>query len=756
MIASHPERQIACALLAAATLACGGGGGGIPKRAPLDPEQRRAAYLPDDTDRAVHDVAAAALSPEPTSARAQLAAFDATERLRDATGDAPSGLTGYAQHVVDATSDDVIAYRRATSRLLDQRDVDPALRRQLEAEVADDPLLLAQQRINDGRRIRVARAVNAVAEAMGRSVLTFVLAPVRVAQAVVKLAVAEYLDDPISLQERQALVHWKQYVDAHPETPEAHKLVAKIESMNEKWFETKQRRSRRAAEQALEHDQDQLALLLAEKSLRYAPDDSRTRKLRDEAEERIERSEAERAPGLEATSGPLPDLLDPNARGVMIAMLLPDADIVAASDALLAADPEGPVANAARFARANALEESAMWYSLSELAGDDPETHPMARHARALVESPAQNPWQAFEAAQGSDTRKTAAGLALGPLATGPRDRDLPRSIEWLLEAPTLVPVLGGIPWRVVQTAMAPPETKGPAVAADLYLKRYPGGDHARDLRQWLIEQQRDRKHYVRAHSLAAEDPGFDAAQLAEMAEEAAKQSIEMADKQKRRDTRLSILQAAAERYPGTPSGEHASQLVRETIADASEQRVRISRGFLVENPVIAGPEGLGLRSELMDDDVHNAELHPLGVTLRGGRVVEIALVAESGDEKDEPLKVHQNISRARLSRLVSLLEETTLRNALLDPLAEQPSDSRRDHFFERARLGVAENPDVRATAESTFVFVGVREKYTMVRSRESILPVEIVISGSLPDLGLGAFPRVRMPKETPDAVLYK
>jgi hypothetical protein len=43
-----------------------------------------------------------------------------------------------------------------------------------------------------------------------------------------------------------------------------------------------------------------------------------------------------------------------------------------------------------------------------------------------------------------------------------------------------------------------------------------------------------------------------------------------------------------------------------------------------------------------------------------------------------------------------------------------------------------------------------------MVRSRESILPVEIVISGSLPDLGLGAFPRVRMPKETPDAVLYK
>jgi hypothetical protein len=48
------------------------------------------------------------------------------------------------------------------------------------------------------------------------------------------------------------------------------------------------------------------------------------------------------------------------------------------------------------------------------------------------------------------------------------------------------------------------------------------------------------------------------------------------------------------------------------------------------------------------------------------------------------------------------------------------------------------------------------RERYNMVRSRESILPVEIVISGSLPDLGLGAFPRIRMPKETPDAVLFR
>lgn len=741
--------------VAVATVACGGGGG-IPTRSPLDPVQRRAAYLPDATDRAAHDLAIAALAAEPAEARTQLAALQTTERLQRATGEAPSGLNAYAQHLVDATSDDAIEYRRATAELLDRRDIDPALRKQLEAEVADDPLLLAKQRIAEGRQIRLARAVNAVAEAMGRSVLTFVMAPVRIGQAVVKLVVAEYLDDPISLQERQALVHWKQYVDTHPETPAAHALLAKIESMNRKWFETKQRRSRRAATQALEHDQNELALLLAERSLRYAPDDTRTRRLRDTAEERIQQKDAELAQSLTVTPDPLPDLSDPRAHALLVALLLPDGDIVASSDAVLAGDPEGPLADPARFARANALAETQMWDSLAQLANDDAETHPMARHARALVDSPTQNPWQAFEAAQGSDTRKTAAGLALGPLATGPRDRDLPLGVEWLLEAPTLVPILGGIPWRVLQTAIAPPETKGPALAASLYLQRYPDGVHASELRRWLIDQERDRKHYVRAHSLAAEDPSFDPTELAELAELAAGQSIEMADKQKRRDVRLSILQAAVTRYPNTASGDRAAVMVRETIENVTEQRVRISRGFLVENPVVAGPDGIGLRRELLDGNVHNAELHPNGVTLLGGRTIEIALVDVSGDEKDEPATMRQTISRERLSRLVSLLEETTLRNALLDPLAEQPTDARRDQFFERARLGVADTPDVRATAESSFVFVGMREKYKMVRTRESILPVEIVISGSLPDLGLGAFPRIRMPKETPDAVLYK
>ncbi len=48
------------------------------------------------------------------------------------------------------------------------------------------------------------------------------------------------------------------------------------------------------------------------------------------------------------------------------------------------------------------------------------------------------------------------------------------------------------------------------------------------------------------------------------------------------------------------------------------------------------------------------------------------------------------------------------------------------------------------------------REKYGLVRGRESILPVEFVLQGSFDDFSLGAFPRVRIPKHTADVFLYR
>ncbi len=79
-----------------------------------------------------------------------------------------------------------------------------------------------------------------------------------------------------------------------------------------------------------------------------------------------------------------------------------------------------------------------------------------------------------------------------------------------------------------------------------------------------------------------------------------------------------------------------------------------------------------------------------------------------------------------------------------------------KEAFIERARLGLPTEVRGRPAASADFAYKGVRERYGMVRSRESILPFDLVVKGSLTDLSFGAFPRIRQPRKTPDAFLYK
>jgi len=755
-------RALAALLLTAGVAACSGGPAGVAARDPLENLPLRATPVPDEPDHAAHDLAVAALAGDARDTRVKQKRLEAVERLHQVTGAPPSGLPTYGQHLADATQSDAIEYRRASHELLRRDDVPPALRRKLELEIADDPLQLADDRIRDSRRARLARAVNAITQALGRSLTMAALAPLRLAQAVIGVAVAEHVDDPISIQERQALAHWKQYVETHPGSPEAAKLLARIETLQRRWFHMKRERSVRASRRALEGGQDELALVLASKALLYAAEDREAAKLRDEAERRVFARRAARARSLEAVPMAAGERGDPLVDALARALLDPHGDVAGAARALLAdGGADGPYADEARFAEALAAgergDESRMWKLLDSVAGADLDDRNMARHAHQLVASPETNPYAAFQRSRIDRVEKQAGFILFGPLAGGARDRDLPRALEWLLEGPALVGTLGGIPARLAQSAtVGTAPAKAPALHAHRYLERFPDGEHAPDLRRWLVDYYAGAGNPFRAYSVARSGAGVDDERRAELEHDATRQMLESARKQPRRDLRLAMLGQIAEQHADTDAGREAAALAHAEFEKATAQAVRISRGFLIENPVVAGPAGIGLRPVLLDENPHNGELHPDGVRLIGGRVLEFSLLAASGDDDDPPETLRREVSEERLGRLIALLEETATRNALIDPDNDLAPDARRDHFFERAKLGVADGTRMRASASSTYAFVGMREKYGMVRSRESILPFELVVQGSFPDLGLGAFPRLRMPKTTPDAILFK
>jgi hypothetical protein len=597
---------------------------------------------------------------------------------------------------------------------------------------------------------RIGRAVNAFSATLGRSVLTGAMLPLRLLQSIVGLAVAEHQDDELTPPERQALAHWKSFIEKEPDAPEAAVLLERVDSAQVRWLRTQRDRNLRDARKALEDGDAPLAIALSERAMRYAPEDRDASALLREAEERRAVWNENRARSLQAT-----DADSTRVRELAVALLLPGGPVEDAAGALLDEDPDGALADEAAFALATTSGEAGH-ETLEEIAERGDERSNMARHARALVSSAEQNPYRAYRAARRAQTRAMLSWLFFGPLAGGARERDLPRTLEWAIEIPAVVSVVGGFPNRLIRYPFMRPTSRAPSVFSRRYLERYPHGEHAVAVRRWLEGFEASRGNYFGALRLAEAQPEADEEHLEELRRKASEQALEAASRERRRDVRLSLLKKIAREFQGTEAGRKAGERTREEVEKGTPQRIRVSRAFLLENPQLAGPEGFALRPGLLDDDLGNGELHPEGITFLGGRVLEFAFVDESGNDRAPPRKTRRTVSAERLSRVVALLEETSLRIVQLDRDAQVEYDADRDLFFERAKLGVTETPDLRASAESTYAFRGMREKYGLVRSRESILPVEIVLQGSFDDFGLGAFPRIRMPKPTGDVILYR
>jgi hypothetical protein len=345
----------------------------------------------------------------------------------------------------------------------------------------------------------------------------------------------------------------------------------------------------------------------------------------------------------------------------------------------------------------------------------------------------------------------------VGPWYRGIPDRGLPKSVEWLLGLPAFARSIAMLPFRLIQFPFSRPEASPAArVYARHYLAQRPQGEHSDELREWLESFEENRENWLGVLAIAEAGGDLDPSRRQELRDKASVQALEIARRESRRDLRNSKLARVAEQFSETSAGAAAGRLLRSSIEETTPVHIRISRGFLTENSEFAGPQGLGLKPGLLDDNPANGEIHPRGVTLVGGRVLEISLVPASGDDDDPPTRVRETLSEERLARLVSLLEETSFRNQMLDPGENLGADAQRDAYFERVRLGLADSIDVRAASESRYVYEGLRERYGLVRGRESILPFDLVLQGSLEDLSLGAFPRIRPPRETPDAFLYR
>jgi hypothetical protein len=596
----------------------------------------------------------------------------------------------------------------------------------------------------------------------------FVIAPFMLANSIVHYFADFSNSEPLSTRGRQALVHWQDFLARNPHTSLTPELEKKIERSSIKLQKTRALRRVRLSEHALDTGRPRLGLFQANSAidvLESHPHDNdslRRRAIEAKDEAQAEVAEIDRLGALSLEANPTPaNLVEPEVElsTTLLAGPLPFDSTEIALDRYLEA---GGTMDRVHYVRAISLDENgyevATEKQLSKLTRLRYDQSPMARHAKALVDDEWQNPYRAFLKLKAKGTRDELAWRLAGEWVRRPRYPNLPTPVAYLIDAPTIAMTIVLAPVRALLSPFqdGPDFDRGAALAGYRYLARFPGGVEQTEVTDWLYDYEYRRDHYGQALRLADMMSEFDPEKRSELVEETAKSRRETVARLDRRDTRASVLEGVAREFPDSRQGHDAGLQARDEMEDASAQHIRVTKSFLLENRGVAGRNGMGLNPKLLNGDPADGELHAEGVVLRGGRVLEIRLLAEGGKDENPPDSQYRKIGKARLSQIAASLDQAVHRNSLADLEARQLPDANRDAYMERALLELTAEPDTRPTAESSFVYQSLRERYGLVRGRESILPFDLVFRGNLSTFSLGAFPRWRPPKETPDSFLYR
>ena len=712
--------------------------------------------LPTGAERAAGRLAALTLADRPDAAAEALEILRSYEDERRSRDEPPIGLLDNALDLLYAEANADV-YAGHAARMLETGDPDPELRRRLENYLEAQPLQVAERRLSEYRRRRIAAIFNRIVQPLSRFITGGALNPIESGRALIASLLIIRRFPEATTQERQALRAYQDFLDRYPDSDEAPRVMRHIAHYQRRLDAQLRAEAMRTAETALDAGFPRVALSHLDRARRLGSSDASEAELRRRADAdlaaealRVRTSLSANAAAVVASEMPQQDGITDLASSVLYA---PASEIATRAEAWRAADPDAPLADEARFLVAMMQlelgEEDAFFEQMSHLASASGPESNMARHAAQLLADPAQNPYAAFHRARGTERRRLAGWLALGSRMGGPLRRDLWRPLEWLIDLPGIAVSVVTMPLRLLQISSARARFGGGVIqAGERYVSRFPGGVHAEEIRRQLEQRYSSRQlwSHALAHHRSTAEP--DGERIARYRERIAERTLASAELHPRPDIRAAIYRSVAQEYADIAQGAQARVALEELLASNTPQHIRLSKEFLEEHPEVWGPGTLGLRAELLDGDAGNGELAEEGVTLIGRTFTRVHLAGR------EP--VVERLPAEQFARFIARLEEARYSRLAADDREQPAPDPQRDLFFERARLGLLDAADLRPAATSRAVFLGSREKFGWVRRRASILPVEVVVQGGLEDFGISAFPRILTTPESADAFLYR
>src|SRR4030095_11134008 len=146
------------------------------------------------------------------------------------------------------------------------------------------------------------------------------------------------------------------------------------------------------------------------------------------------------------------------------------------------------------------------------------------------------------------------------------------------------------------------------------YVRNHPNSENASEVYKVLADAYEERGMLDQAisyHELA----GAPKQKIEELKDKSAKALLNAATKSANRGTREYYLTSVIDQHPDTPAAADATKRLADMAKDEN-QGLRMSKQFLMENPELFGPRGLGLKASLFDRDTPNMEIAERGVNL--------------------------------------------------------------------------------------------------------------------------------------------
>ncbi|MBI2531226.1 MAG: hypothetical protein HYW03_03285 [Deltaproteobacteria bacterium] len=636
-----------------------------PFEKPLAPPQ----YFPDDVDKRTRDALIDALFNDKAALEQHLTFFKSEDGRLQKERQAATGLTEHVQDLVNNTvleREPHLAAQRAALKNAssDQR------KKYLEAIINQDDLTQADHLMRrsstnfwGGMLNRLLSSVDLVGVASGNYI------GAAVETAVSQLYALAERDMPI--EERRALARDLDFLKRFPDDPRSAEIRKRAESLDKKKAATLAQKQLAKADEALAKGESDKALFHAELASFFDPQSrdaqkalERTTKLSKERDER-------QGKALAATEEPrAPAERDDDVKRLLQALSLRDAHQVER----VAVDidkkyPGTPLADAARDAEAVAMEMKG-WHEAAKKAIAQiirSAINPEAKtRASTLLQSREYNLLGSFEDARSDRRLQSAKYVLLG--------EDLLK--KNLLYAAGAVAVGGpagaGAAMVMVNAMMVGnnlyqvvthnPVSAQPVIDAGVaYVRNHPNSENASEVYKVLAEAFEERGMLDKAINYYELSGTASKEKIADLNEKMAKAYLNAANKNKERAAQESYLTTILDIYPESSAAAEATKKLAELAKDEN-RGLRMSKQFLMENPEIYGPRGLGLKPSLFDGNTGNMELAERGVNLIGDNEMLIYYQTPWGVRSQS-----YPLSKPMADRFFATLRQKNLEVALAD-----------------------------------------------------------------------------------------